>query len=287
MFRSILAASCLLALAAGPARAQPPVWVVRDADSEIVIFGSIHLLPPGVEWTPPVLDEVLAKADDIWFELPIDPASTAESGRLALAQGLLPVGEKLSDKLSPVGRERLARACAGLGVSCPVVETMRPWLAEMTLVIGRLARDGASGSLGVEQTLAAAAPATAQRRAFETPAEQIAFFAGASEADQVASLEDSLRVMEEDPGAFGELVDAWVGGDLAAIEALGLKPLRKAAPGLYDRLIVQRNARWAKTIEERLAGSGETVVVVGAGHLTGPDGVPAMLRARGLTVEGP
>lgn len=288
MFKRVLIFSAVAALAGGPAAAQPPVWVVRDADSEIVIFGSVHLLPPGLDWTPPALDAALKRADDIWFELPIDPASTAESGRLAIQKGLAPPGgERLSAKLSPTGQARLARFCGELGLSRPVIEAMQPWLAEMTLVISHLARQGASGSAGVEQTLAAAAPAAARRRAFETPAEQIGFFADAPEADQIASLEDSLRVLEEEPAAFGKLIDAWVRGDLAALEAEGLAPLRTAAPGLYDRLIVRRNARWADALAERLAGSGESVVVVGAGHLVGSDGLPAMLRARGIAVEGP
>jgi uncharacterized protein YbaP (TraB family) len=56
---------------------------------------------------------------------------------------------------------------------------------------------------------------------------------------------------------------------------------------LYERLLAGRNRRWTEQILERLAGSGTTVIVVGAGHLTGPDGVPALLRARGLAIEGP
>jgi uncharacterized protein YbaP (TraB family) len=283
LFRLVL----LLALIALPARAEPPVWVVRDADSTMVLFGSVHLLPPGLDWTPDVLDEALKSADDIWFELPIDADSTTQSAHLAIRQGMLPGGETLTARLSPVGRERLARLSAQMGVSFPAVDAMRPWLAEMTLVLTRLAQTGVDGSSGVEQTLSAAAPPTAKRRAFETAAEQIAFFAEAPEAEQIASLEDSMRVLEEEPEAFDELVQAWLDGDMKGLEEKGLDPLRKAAPGLYVRLITERNARWVDALARRLKGSGESVVVVGAGHLIGPDGLPAMLRARGIDVEGP
>jgi uncharacterized protein YbaP (TraB family) len=51
--------------------------------------------------------------------------------------------------------------------------------------------------------------------------------------------------------------------------------------------LADRNRRWADAITERLAGSGETVIVVGAGHLAGPDSVPTLLRARGVAVDGP
>ena len=76
-------------------------------------------------------------------------------------------------------------------------------------------------------------------------------------------------------------------GDTAGLVTEALDPLQKATPGMYDRLIKQRNTAWIPKIMDRLAGSGETVIVVGVGHLVGPDSVPAMLRARGITVEGP
>lgn len=274
-------------LAAAPAAAQPPVWVVRDADSEIVLFGSVHLLPEGLDWTPATLDAAVKKADDLWFELPVDMASAQASALTAARRGVLPKGESLSAKLSPEGRGRLARLSTRLGAPHEAVERMRPWFAEMTLSLLMLAREGASGSAGVEQTISQSAPAGAERRAFETLEEQIGFFADAPEAEQLASLEEALRQLEEEPGGYQELVDAWMDGDLAALDEMAIAPLRQASPLLYERLIVERNRRWAKALEERLAGSGETVVVVGAGHLIGADGVPALLRARGIAVEGP
>lgn len=287
MLKRFLPLLLLTAAVAAPARAQPPVWVVRDGDSEIVLFGSVHLLPAGLDWSPPALDEALTRADDLWFELPIDGEAGEEASRLALERGTLPEGERLSDKLSKRGRARLARLCAQLGAPPAAIDRLQPWLAEVTLTVARIAQEGGSGAAGVERSVAAVAPPGARRHAFETAAEQIAMFADASEADQLASLEATLRQIETEPLAFQKLVDAWVAGDLKALEREGLTPLRRATPALYQRFIVARNARWADQITERMKGSGETVVVVGAGHLIGKDSVPAMLRARGLTVEGP
>lgn len=278
----------LAALAAAlPASAQPPVWVIRDHDSTIVLFGSVHMLPPGLDWRPPALDTALQQANDVWFELPLDATDSQAAAQIAAARGVLPAGQKLSDKLSPTGRRRLQKAAAAMNLSLPALERMRPWLAEVTLGVAELANGGANGSDGVERTIDHAAPASADRRAFETPEQQIAFFADTPEKDQVASLEDTLREMEENPDAYSKLVKAWMAGDLKALERQGLKPMRRAAPTLYRRLVTERNTRWADTIAERLQGSGETVVVVGAAHLIGNDGVPALLRRRGIAVEGP
>jgi uncharacterized protein YbaP (TraB family) len=276
----------VLAFAAAPAAAQPPVWVVRDEDSTVVLFGSVHLLPPGLDWRPDALDAALKEADDLWFELPLDADASQQAAQIAFARGSLPPGETLSSKLSTRGRARLKRAAERLGLPLLALERMRPWLAEVTLGVAQLGRGGAKGADGVERTLSAAAP-NARRRAFETPEEQIALFADAPEKDQIASLEDSLRQMEQEPDAFARLLKAWLAGDLKRLDRLGLRPMRRASPELYRRLVVQRNANWTETLVARLEGSGETVVVVGAAHLVGKDGVPAMLRARGVAVEGP
>ena len=287
MLKRLLFAVALALIAASPAGAKPPVWVVRDADSTIVLFGSVHLLPPGLDWRPAELDAALKDADDLWFELPVDPAASNRAARIVSMQGRLPEGQRLSDKLSLLGRGRLKRAVERLHLSQPAIERMRPWLAEVTLGVAQLAASGANASDGVERAIAADAPDSAKRHAFETPEQQVAFFAGAPEKDQLASLENSLRQMEGDPGAYAKLIDAWMAGDLRRLERRGVRPMRRAAPGLYRSLMVERNAVWTDTLIERLAGSGETVVVVGAAHLVGKDGVPAMLRARGIAVEGP
>jgi uncharacterized protein YbaP (TraB family) len=267
--------------------AQPPIWTVRDADSTIVIFGSVHLLPQGLDWTPPALTEALRNADDLWFELPIDDAAAEESTHLTQDRGVLPGGDRLSAHLTPQQWARLTKVADALQISPIGLERMRPWLAEITLSVIADGRAGATISDGVEQTLQALAPASAQRHAFETPAEQIDFLAGAPMSDQIASLEQTLTEFETEPDLYRKVVDEWMAGDVDAIERRALTPLKAASPVMFDRLITARNRRWTKVIARRMKGSGLTVIVVGVGHLVGPGGVPALLRAQGFQVEGP
>lgn len=283
----LLAATLFVGCAPAPAKAQPPVWVVRDADSEIVLFGSIHVLPPGLDWTPPALAAAITAADDLWFELPIDVASEAQVAQLAAANGFLPEGQSLSALLSPAGRARLERIYAKYQASPAVIERLEPWYAEVALAGLMYQAAGANAGAGVEKTLSARAPASAARRAFETPAQQIGFFDGTALEDQVASLEETLREMEEKPKAFDDMVRAWVAGDIGALDREALQPLKAASPRLYARLVTARNAAWVTKLQVRLKGRGKTVVVVGVGHLIGADGVPARLRALGYSVEGP
>jgi uncharacterized protein len=285
----MLRAVALLALLAiaGPAMARPPVWVVRDADSELLLFGSIHVLPPDMDWRPPRLEVALRQADDLWFELPMDARADAESARLAMAAGALPPDRTLSGLLSPAGAARLSRAAQAYGVPMTLLERLKPWYAEVVLSGAQFLRSGAQASAGVEKTLEASTPPTAARRAFESTVEQIALFDSAPLPEQVKSLETTLEELERTPEAYDTLVAAWLRGDLAAIEAEALTPLRREAPAIYARLVTNRNARWAQALDTRLKGRGRTVVVVGVGHLIGPEGLPARLRALGHRVEGP
>jgi uncharacterized protein YbaP (TraB family) len=287
LWKRLAAAATVWLVGFGVAAAQPPVWVVKDADSTVVIFGSVHVLPKGLDWKPKALTEALAKADDLWFELPFDPASQAAGVEVVKAKGFLPPGESLLGKLTPTGQDRLKRLAPKLGLSLEQMDRLRPWLADVTVGLMDMAQRGAGAADGVEQSVQAAAPPSAQRKAFETAEQQIGFFADAPEADQLASLEDTMRQIEDEPDAYDRLLAAWLKGDLRALQTEGLEPMKKASPDLFDRMITQRNNRWVEAISQRMAGSGETVIVVGAGHLVGPGGVPALLRARGYKVEGP
>jgi uncharacterized protein YbaP (TraB family) len=229
----------------------------------------------------------LQGADEIWFELPVDAASDEAAARLAVKRGELPAGDSLFDQLTPLQGERLRSAAMTLGIAPPVLAAMRPWLAEVTLSIAADSRAGARADEGVEEQLQAAAPSKVRRRALETPGEQIGFLAGAAVADQVASLDETLMEIERHPDAYRRLVDEWVGGDLAGLRADALEPLQRASPALYRRLMTERNRRWSTALGRRIGRRGLIVVVVGMGHMIGPDGLPALLRAKGFHVEGP
>ncbi len=281
------AAALLFAVAAAPAQAQPPVWIVRDADSEIVLFGSVHVLPPGLDWEPAAVKAAIAKADDVWFEIPIDAASEQRAAQLASAKGVLPPDKSLYAMLSPAGQARLNKACLRFHLAPGLMDRLEPWYAEVALSGAEFQEAGASASDGVEDSLAAQAPPSAQRRAFETVDQQIEMFDAAPLDAQIASLEETLAELDRSAGSYKELVRAWMAADTRGLERDAIAPLRKAAPEIYRRLVLDRNAAWTRTLDERMKGSGRTVVVVGVGHLVGADGVPARLRALGYSVEGP
>ncbi|HUO22946.1 MAG TPA: TraB/GumN family protein [Caulobacteraceae bacterium] len=281
----LLALLSILALAS-PALAAPSIWVVHAPGCTLTLFGSIHVLPKGLDWRPPALDAALSQADELWFEIPLGEGSEQQAAAAALARGALPEGQRLLDLLPADEGRRLAAFAKANTLSMDRLDRMQPWFADMVVSSVAYTRLGASDGAGVEQTLANAAPQAA-RRAFETAEQQIALLADAPAAVQVQSLDSSLKEAAQDPDEYKNLVSAWLRGDGRTIYRHDVLGLKRDTPALFGPLIEARNAAWTRTLAERLKRPGHVVVVVGAGHLLGPGGVPARLRALGYQVDGP
>ncbi len=282
-----LLAAALAVATATVAVARPPVWTVRSKTATVVLFGSVHLLPPGLDWRPPALDEALGRANELWFELPINPATDNQVAQIAEQRGALARDRRLSGLMSASRAARLRAAAVALNCSPAALDRMQPWMAELTLSVAEDVRGGANASDGVEDQLQHLAPAALPRRAFETAAEQIEFLAGAPVADQIASLNATVDEIIDDPSSYRRIVGEWMAGDIRGLERDALDPVAKVSPALYARLVGERNQRWARRLAARLRQRGLVVVVVGVGHMLGPGGLPVLLRAQGFQVDGP
>lgn len=281
-----LAAVLSLILAPACARAEPPVWVIKDADSTITLFGSIHLLPE-VQWKPKAVTDAMRAADDVWFEIPLDPASQLAASQSAIGLGMLPSNQTLRGLLDAPTRARLEKIAPTLNLPPAYLDRLAPWMADLALSRAFVDKAGARASQGVEMVLFKEVPPGAQLKSFETGAQQLNMLATLPLKDQIAGLAETLRQIEEEPEAFDDIVADWIKGDVSSLTEDALEPIRKASPLYYDVLITRRNADWVKQIKQRLAGSGDTLMVVGVGHLVGPGGVPELLRKDGVKVEGP
>ena len=277
----------LLGLAPTAALAEPPVWVIKDKDSTITLFGSVHVLPPGMAWRPKALDAALTAADDVWFEIPIDPATQLAATQGAIMRAMLPQGQSLTVMLEPKTKARLERVAKAHNLPLAYLDRLRPWMADLAVSQAFIDKRGARLSEGVEQMISGGLPGSVERRAFETPDQQLSMLAGAPVKEQLAMLAETLRAIEEEPEGFDDIVGLWLKSDVDGMAREAIGPLKETSPYLYQVLVKQRNIAWVGQITARLAGSGDTVMVVGVGHLVGPDGVPAMLRARGVKVTGP
>lgn len=277
------------ALLAAPALADPSIWHLSDEDSDIYVFGTVHILRPDVEWRTDEVMAAFASADTVYFEAPVnDPAEAASMMPLMQRYGLNPAGVTLTSRLSEEGVALLERVAPQVGLTTGLLQPFRPWLASVTITVQYIATQGYDPQSGVEATLWPMASEAGKTLAyFETIEEQLGFFGGLPEDVENVMLEQTLERIEEAPGMLDGLVTAWADGDQATIDTLMNGDFREESPEVHDIIIVQRNARWVDDIEDLLEGSGTVFIAVGAGHLPGEEGVIAMLRARGHSVEGP
>ena len=283
-----LGSAMLVALAAaGPVRAEPALWVVKDADSTVYLFGTVHVLKPGSSWRTPKVDAALNESGEVWFELAEtgDEEASAKVAAALLPQLGVDLARPLSSRLSAQDRVRLAQGSRALGILVAQLEPMRPWLAALTFALAPIVKAGYDPKLGVDSLLGAAARAQNKPiRAFETMEQQFRFFADLPPAIELQLLREALDELDRGPEVLDGLSRAWSEGDTKAFERLFVDELRDS-PELYKVLIDDRNEAWANAIAQRMKGAGVSFVAVGAGHLTGPDSVQAKLARRGLEAE--
>ena len=262
----------------------PVAWVVSDADSEMILFPTVHALPEDLNWRTARLDALMASADEVWFELgrTDDPAIVAEIQQLMGRQGLSPEAP-LSSRLDAAQFARLTDAAEALRLPIEQLDPLQPWLAAMTLVQVDLARAGITGEQGVESVLTTEL-AEREARSLETPADQIRVLSGLDEAIQIAFLMQSVDGIGEAAERLDKIARSWAAGDLDLMETELIDEVRLDYPDVFEAIFTDRNAKWADQLTAELEGSGSDFIAVGAGHLIGDDSVPDMLAERGYEV---
>lgn len=264
--------------------AGPALWVVRDADSTLYLFGTVHVLRPTTAWGSDHVDAAFDSASRLILEVS-NPDDQAAAMPLIQQYGISPE-TPLSSLLTADELESLDVAARTMGLSAAQLDPMRPWLVALTLSVAPLTRAGYDPQSGVDLLLKARAEAAGKPvTGFETIDEQIRILAGFPEAGQLDFLRSTLEDFEDATVELDRLVSAWAGGDVEAIETIGVEPMRDASELMYQSLLVNRNANWAGQIETLLEGSGTVFIAVGAAHLAGEDSVQSILAARGVMVE--
>lgn len=270
--RWLIAFTLFMLAACGPRDidARPALWRVQDGNTEIWLLGTIHALPPEVQWQTRAIQTAIAQADTLVTEIPpADPTATSAAFlKQARATGLPPLAERVTSD------HRAALAPFGT-----TLDGMKTWAAAVMIAGRGMQAANASATHGLEAVLTAAFSGR-PHLALETQSGQLAIFDALPEAAQRVLLTRAL----EDPDGYAKTLAAWSAGDTNALAA-SFEPAFRGAPDLQRMLVTERNARWSAWIARRMAKPGRVLVAVGAGHLVGSDSVIAMLEARGLKVD--
>lgn len=291
MKRFLAALAGALALAAPafadtakPRDADPALWVMRDADTTVYLFGTVHFLPKDIVWFDEAVADAFAASDELRMELlPVDdPASL---GPLILKLAVDPKGRTMAQRMSPEDHAAYVKAMQDLGLPAAQLEPLEPWFIGIQAVSLMYVKAGYDPKSGAEEVLTQAARKAGKTiTAFETPEQQFAMLDSTPEAEQLIGVRDLANGQDEALKMFSTLLGHWARGEAEETGRL-MNEEMKETPETARILLTDRNARWAADLKARMDRPGVVFVAVGAGHLTGKDSVQDLLTRDGLKVE--
>lgn len=272
------------AAAAAPLKdADPALWVAKDKDTTIYMFGTVHVLKPGLSWFDEAVKDAFDKSDEMVIEV-IQPDQN-EAIKVMMPLATDPDGPPLTQKLPEAARPKYAAAMTSLGMPPAMLDQFEPWYASVILGLLPLQKAGYDPASGVETQLTAAAKAANKPvSALEGFEEQLGFFDTMPESDQMGLLVSTVDEFGEIGPTLDRMVERWGAGDSASL-AKEMNDQLGHLPNVEKVLLTDRNDRWADWIKTRLAKPGTIFMAVGAGHLAGKGSVQDALTKRGIKTE--
>jgi len=285
--RRILAALVVFALCSttGSAQGKHFLWKVEGPNASVAyLLGSLHVLTPEYYPLADAINQAFAASKTLVEELDIDEMNDPAQMMGALGKAMLTDGRTLDQIVAPSTFAEVTKRAEKAGLPMVALQRMKPWLVAITLMGPTLQAAGFKAELGVDRHFFdRAKQAGLKRQALETLAYQIDRFDQLSPKLQEDMLVSGMKDLDTQVGNVQELARRWAAGDVATLE----KELLASFEGsreLYDRLLVERNRNWVPHVETCLQQNAACFIVVGAAHLIGPDGLPALLEKKGYKV---
>lgn len=262
--------------------AKPALWKVSDDDTTIYLFGTIHLLPKGIEWYDGRVANAFEQSQELVTEIPEVPQQKTMAVTMQL--GALPAGQTLRGQMTPAERAKFEAALQSLSVPPSAFDQLKPWLASVAIMGIPLMQSGYSLDNGVEAQLDQRNKALGRPRlGLETLEYQLGIFDGLPNEAQKAYLFETVDALPVLTKEIAKMVEAWSKGDAQALAELLNDEMDD--PVLYKALLSDRNRNWSQWIDDRLDRPGTVFIAVGAGHLGGRDSVQEFLGKAGIKVE--
>lgn len=267
----------------------PLLWKVSDDDNSIYLLGSFHMLKPTDYPLSTDIDAALNDANSVMFEIDMDSAATPETMALMMEYQMLGDGRTLSNVLPEETRRKLEAMLKMSSTTLAQVDPMDPWALSMGMAIGVMQGLGFTPEAGVDIHLTSRAKALGKTMlALETIEEQFRTMDSQPMSEQIFGLDDFLSNPQEAVSQLQDMHESWLTGDADRIETGMKSEMREETPETYRIMLVDRNNAWMPQLQALLDERGSqdnTLVVVGALHVIGADGVVELLRAKGYRIE--
>jgi uncharacterized protein YbaP (TraB family) len=275
-----------------PEQATPPtaaardtisLWKVSSGGNTVYLLGSLHLLTPEDYPLDERFEEAYERVDTVVFETDLDALESPDVLGLTRDRVMYDDGRTLDEVLPADLYAALAEHCGRIGLSVDQFKSFRPWFVSMTLTTLHIMLMGYNPYLGIDQHFYDQAKADGKDiGALEAPEYQIGLLTSFSELDQEALLRETLLELEQLDLNMAEIHAAWQTGDLEAMDLLNQS--MREFPTIYKTLVTDRNTAWVERIAEYLEQDKDILVIVGAAHMAGSDGLIELLCTRELRV---
>ena len=288
MVQRVLAIVLALAVSPAPLFAQKPgshfLWKVEGDGASAYLLGSLHVLTADFYPLSAAINQAFTASKTLVEEVDIDETNDPMVMMAALAKAMLTNGQTLDQVVAPDTFAEVTRRAEKAGLPMMAIQRMKPWLVAITLMAPTLQAAGFKPELGVDRHFFDRAKDSGMKRqALETMAYQLDRFDSLSPKLQEDLLKTTMAELDTEVAGVKELAQAWTFGNVAEMEKLTLQTM-KESPELYQSLLVERNRNWVPHVEKCLKEKAGCFIVVGAAHLVGPDGLPALLAKKGYKV---
>lgn len=289
----------ILALLGGAVRLQGGevdrlmLWEIENSPKSVYLLGTVHVLQPEDYPLPAEIERVFQESTQVVFEVDLDDLSLEENQVLLLELALYLSGGSLPEDLSSATYALLMEYVQAngmdflgfpLGLSLPI-EMFRPWYVSSRIGLTEGMKYGYDAQLAPDLVLFDRAKAEGKTLlALETVPYQLGVLGGGTPFEQDRELRRTLESVPTFGEELEQIVGAWRCGDLEALRRI-LHQEAETDPVAFERLITARNRAWIERIEPLLESDETTLVVGGAGHMVGENGIPNQLRLRGHRVR--
>jgi uncharacterized protein YbaP (TraB family) len=262
------------------------LWKVRSKTNTVYVLGSIHYLKKDVYPLDESIEKAFDQSDVLVVEANIGDVKKADIQKL-LGSAFYPENDTLEKHISQETLELLKKELGNLGLPLEAVSKQKPWFLAMTLASLEILKLGFDPNYGIDKYFLSKAAGTKKILELESLDYQINLFSKFSGKEQelllLLTLQD-IRVLEQE---LDKLVKAWASGDDKGLESIIRRSVgedKRLVP-IYEKLIDERNRSMVSKIEGYLKTKKTYLVIVGAGHLVGRQGIIELLKGKGFSVE--
>jgi uncharacterized protein YbaP (TraB family) len=264
--------------------AESSVWVVRFSNATVYLAGSFHMLRASDYPLPAEFFRAYNDSRKIIFEVPPGETESPEYMERFLSLAIYNDGTTLKEHITTAAYAKAESFCKERNYPLEQYQFFKPTFLVMTLTVSEMNKIGADPQKGIDNFFKDKVVQDGKATgSLETVDQQISLLTSMDASLGSDQIIESIEELKQIEVMLGELLAVWRKGDEAKMEELYIKDLKRY-PKLYQTLIVDRNNKWVRNIEVYLNGSGNTMVVVGAAHLVGADGLVNLLRKRGYKV---